>query len=271
MRFTEALIVCIICCIPLAAQLNTASLSGKVVDERQTVIPNAKVALYREGSVDAVFQTETDDAGKYFFEGLAAGEYTLKISAAGFYSIRVKSVSVSGRPISLPPVALFVSPTDYAGDGPLIDHSRFLPAEPQSGTVIGSVRVDPFRPGMTLAELYELEPRAEALADVDVILYCDIGKPCAVTKTNEHGEFKFESQQPGKYMLWLHRDGYYPIDEFSVIVQEGVETVYNPVLAEKCWKGDCNPRRRPKTATRIVYSTPNASRTLPALPPPSAV
>ena len=69
---------------------------------------------------------------------------------------------------------------------------------------------------------------------------------CGTTKTNEDGEFRFTGLNPGEFNLQVTRKGFYPLHEAGYRVDAGRESIYYPIYLEKCFRGDCNPSKRPK-------------------------
>src|SRR5579859_4968422 len=69
--------------IPSSAQVNTADLSGHVLDQSGARVPGAKVTV-RKASTGATRSTEADAEGTYSFLGLEPGTYNLTAQAPGF-------------------------------------------------------------------------------------------------------------------------------------------------------------------------------------------
>jgi hypothetical protein len=67
----------------LFAQEFRGSLSGRVTDPQQAVIPNAKILLH-ENETGARFQTVTNSDGTYVLPFLPPGPYTVAVEAPGF-------------------------------------------------------------------------------------------------------------------------------------------------------------------------------------------
>src|SRR5260221_11633779 len=67
----------------LAAQVNTASLTGSVKDASEAAVAKAKItAAHTATGVQRV--TESDSAGAYFFPILPVGEYEVSVESQGF-------------------------------------------------------------------------------------------------------------------------------------------------------------------------------------------
>ena len=67
----------------VAAQVNTASLTGLVKDSSEAAIVKAKItAIHKATGVERT--TETDNGGSYFLPILPVGDYELSAEASGF-------------------------------------------------------------------------------------------------------------------------------------------------------------------------------------------
>src|SRR5258708_6357076 len=80
----------------LAAQVNTASLSGVVKDTSQAAVSKAKVAVTHKAT-GVARDTETDGAGNYFFPSLPVGDYALSVEAPGFKKTEVALTLETGQ------------------------------------------------------------------------------------------------------------------------------------------------------------------------------
>ncbi|MBI3406380.1 MAG: TonB-dependent receptor, partial [Acidobacteria bacterium] len=69
--------------LPVAAQVNTADLSGTVMDPKGLAISGAKVTV-KNLATSATRESSTDDTGLYRFVGLPPGRYELSIQVQGF-------------------------------------------------------------------------------------------------------------------------------------------------------------------------------------------
>lgn len=99
MRYFLFVLVCVL--FPLAAQTNTAALSGAAVDASAGVVPSASVSIENEAT-GARRVTHTDEAGRYNFEQLLPGTYRLTAQAVGFQTDVVTGVQLSiGRRAAL--------------------------------------------------------------------------------------------------------------------------------------------------------------------------
>ena len=76
-----------------AAQENTNSIAGTVVDAGGSVIPNATITVVGAGSVEA----KTNASGDFALAGLAAEVYTLEFRSPGFVTRDIATIVVAGR------------------------------------------------------------------------------------------------------------------------------------------------------------------------------
>src|ERR1035441_6920832 len=83
---------------PLAAQVDYASLNGTVTDPSGAVVVGARVAAVSSGT-GFRRETTTSAAGTYQVTGLAVGTYTVTISRDGFKAVDFKQVDLAvGQP-----------------------------------------------------------------------------------------------------------------------------------------------------------------------------
>jgi len=203
------------------AQEATASITGTVVDMTGASIAKANVELF---SGTLKYQVHTDDSGAYRFSNLPAGQYTLKFRVPGFKVFDLTSIKLSeGEQKRVPDV-----PLDVGSCGTISRNLALLPSEDVFGRLSGSV-VPPLR-------------------EVEVTLICRTFTACRSTKTDSNGRFSFEMISAGFYGLNFRREGYYPENAtgYGYYVNAGWESVFTPVLLEKCRNGNCDPKRRPK-------------------------
>jgi hypothetical protein len=83
------------------AQGTTSRVIGTVQDATGAVVPNATVKLINEGT-RVTFQTNTSNAGAYFFEAVQPGEYEVDVEANGFRKFTSHNNSVNiGQPATV--------------------------------------------------------------------------------------------------------------------------------------------------------------------------
>jgi hypothetical protein len=81
---TLAFLLLIFCLIGVASGQGTASrVTGRVLDEKGSVIPGAIVTLTNE-STQVTLTTETGSGGTYVFDSIQAGTYTVSVEKQGF-------------------------------------------------------------------------------------------------------------------------------------------------------------------------------------------
>ena len=69
------------------AQTSSASISGHVIDQSKSAIPNAEVKLLDQ-STNVVISTHTSGNGDFVFADVAPGTYTAIVTAVGFKELR---------------------------------------------------------------------------------------------------------------------------------------------------------------------------------------
>ena len=84
--------------VPLAAQVDYASLNGTVTDPSTAVMPGARVVAL-SNATGFRRETTTGAGGTYQMSGLAVGKYTVTISRDGFKAAQFKDVELAvGQP-----------------------------------------------------------------------------------------------------------------------------------------------------------------------------
>ena len=78
-------IVCLLCvlCLPGAAQVASAELSGTVLDSTGAAVGGAKVIAVNNGT-NIAHETVSDGIGNYIIHLLPPGDYTVSAEAPGF-------------------------------------------------------------------------------------------------------------------------------------------------------------------------------------------
>ncbi len=208
-------------------QESTAGLTGIIQDTVGTGIPGGSVVL--ESALGPRREVQTDQEGAFRFSGVRAGLVILSITAPGFDAVKAKLDLVAGERRSLPPVRLNLAPTGgcfFGGSDP--EQTRFLSGEPSQGGLVGGVRVG-----------------REPVLGARVTLACWIGFGCTApgsTTTDSQGTFRFEIIRPGRYVLSIEQNGFYPLRNMQFIVVGGVESYYLFNL-DPCPNDDCTIRR----------------------------
>jgi hypothetical protein len=90
-KLAERLLISLVVCLPLAAQVDRASLNGTVTDASGAVVAGAKVETVSPGT-GLRRQTLTGASGTYEIPELPIGTYTITVSKDGFKSVQSKDV-----------------------------------------------------------------------------------------------------------------------------------------------------------------------------------
>jgi hypothetical protein len=78
---------------PIFAQIDRATLTGVVLDQSHSVVPNASVTLSAEAT-GLTYTVSSNNAGVYTFAGLRVGRYTASIAAPGFETLQIQAFSL---------------------------------------------------------------------------------------------------------------------------------------------------------------------------------
>jgi len=217
----------LLACSPLSLhpQGETASLTGVVQDPSGAVIGgNSSVVLEPAGG-GVRRETQSDERGVFRFSGLWAGPYTLSIRVPGFDSVKVKQDLLAGEQRSLPPIRLNVGSSGCFSTDPDPERTRFLSAGLSTGGLAGNVKSG-------------LGP----VAGARVSLACWLDRGCSEnperTKTDSQGDFEFENIRPGRYLLSVEQDRFFPLVSMGFGVVGGLESSYSFNLTP-CPNGDC--------------------------------
>ncbi len=79
---------------PLAAQIRSGTIVGKVTDSSGAAVPGVEVVV-RETGTNATFPFQTSENGEYLAPYLQAGSYEVQARKAGFKSVIQKGISLS--------------------------------------------------------------------------------------------------------------------------------------------------------------------------------
>jgi len=205
------------------AQDATASISGGLTDVTGAYITNAPVEL---DSGTRKYESRTSKNGIYEFSNLPPGDYTLTFRVIGFLPLIVTSIMVSEREqVRIPDVPLEVA-------------HGLCPRPIARGQIL-------LAPGSTFGRL--TGSVVPPTADVDVTLVCRTFSACRSTKTDSSGGFSFDMLSPGVYGVGFGRDGFYPENAsgYAYTAYAGWESIYAPMVLEKCPNGNCDPKLRP--------------------------
>ena len=76
------------CCLPSAAQLSTATITGIVHDSTGGVVSGAKLTLHNlDTSIE--MRAESNTSGNYVFLNITPGRYSLEATSSGFQTSKV--------------------------------------------------------------------------------------------------------------------------------------------------------------------------------------
>jgi hypothetical protein len=89
-----ALLLCSLIGFPAFAQMETATLSGVIIDPNGRVVPDVEASATRI-ETGTIVTTKTNGAGIYFFVGLMPGHYHLTIRKPGFKEIAIKDFELN--------------------------------------------------------------------------------------------------------------------------------------------------------------------------------
>jgi len=106
--------------------INQASISGRVVDPQDMVVPGARVVA-RQTQTNLTVEATTDSEGRFRFSYLKLGPYTLTVSLQGFGDITRNLVLSAGSAFELPLVmnlATLDASVDVVGEVPVIEAAR---------------------------------------------------------------------------------------------------------------------------------------------------
>lgn len=92
--------------IVLILSANSQELSGKVIDENKTGIPNATITLLRSSDSSIIKYAITHSNGDFNISGASPGFYLIVASSSGFLIKYSNSFEINGKNISLPPIIL---------------------------------------------------------------------------------------------------------------------------------------------------------------------
>ena len=131
--------------VPAGAQVDTADLSGSVLDPLGSAIPGARVTV-KKLDTGATRSTEADDNGQYSFVGLAPGNYELTVEAKGFArSVNSELILTIGQSAELSPILQIegqVTGLTVTAKPQLIETSRTAVAETVDQTQINNLPIN---------------------------------------------------------------------------------------------------------------------------------
>ncbi len=116
MRSNSRLRACLVAalCMPLAAlaQVTTGSVTGRVVDQSGSVIPDVQVVLISETQNTRSATVKTNGSGDYVIPNVTPDTYSIEVTAAAFKKDLVKGIVVTGGDrVGVPQITLQVGGT----------------------------------------------------------------------------------------------------------------------------------------------------------------
>ena len=228
-------------------QGGTGSLTGKLIDITGAGIWQAHIKLESERGDQ--YSAEPNSEGEFSFVHLLPGEYILKAESPGFQLLTVRAIRIGdGEPKTLPPLRLDIGSMACERE-PLVQYIRLLDGETHTGDLGGRIQLDEG----------PMKGNTQGIVGAEVRLLCGkggiFGKDviCDTTKTNQDGEFRFTGLDPGEFTLQVIQKGFYPSHGAHYRVDAGRESIYYPTHLEKCFRGNCDPSKRPKKPVALCF------------------
>jgi hypothetical protein len=223
----------------LHAQEATSSLTGTVRFTQANggeMISDASVTLEPvSGGVRQ--EKQTDSRGSFRFSELPAGTYILSIARIGFDGTKLKADLLANEQRSLPPIALTLAPSGcFSPSDANPERTQFLSAGLSFGGLAGRVKND-------------LGP----VVGARVLLSCWIERGCSSPKaaiTDSQGDFEFQNVRPGRYILNIALDKFFPVS-MRFAIPGGIESSYSFDLTP-CPNGDCTIK---PSQSRVILIT----------------
>ncbi len=91
-RFDQGLVLALLFCSPVLAQVDRASLTGTVTDASGAAIPDSTVTVETALTGFRRERASTSNAGTYQMPGLVVGTYTVSAAKTGFQTVRTENV-----------------------------------------------------------------------------------------------------------------------------------------------------------------------------------
>src|SRR5665213_2141387 len=89
-----AILSATLACGALYGQVNTATVTGTVIDPTGAAIPRAKIEAKNE-STGIISSTASNDVGRYGLTSLAIGTYDFTVTASGFQTLKRTGIALS--------------------------------------------------------------------------------------------------------------------------------------------------------------------------------
>jgi hypothetical protein len=91
--FAACTILSILCCVPATAQMDTATLAGRVADSSGAVIVKARVELV-DIERNTKSRVQTNNTGLYIFPDIRPGHYRMEVSAPGYKTVALATLTI---------------------------------------------------------------------------------------------------------------------------------------------------------------------------------
>jgi len=91
-RLLRSALLAALCVLPIAAQLDRATVTGSVTDPSGAAIPGAQV-IVSNVATGAKFTTTTNHLGQYTQPGLPVGNYEIRFDASGFRQLVLSGIT----------------------------------------------------------------------------------------------------------------------------------------------------------------------------------
>lgn len=220
--------------LPPGPAQGVGSVVGTVVDAAGAGVWGAQLTL-RGMNGELVVQTPSGGAGEFRFSNVPPGTYSIEATARRLTSKGAKDVKVTGGAETAVKIVMEV----YTRHPPRCDTPTkitFDPIQSTSSEIAGKVEV----PAATYP--YLLMPAESILVTVTG---GEGRKPVGSARTDAAGNFKLAIQNPGKYTLTIHRDGYADFIADGVEARTGERTsIQWSLLLSRCHRVDhCEPVR----------------------------
>jgi len=216
------------------------SLSGTVVDLSGYEVRGAQLRLL--GTNGEIPQALSGGKGEFRFPKIAPGTYSIEATGSGFARATAQSIKVTGGAETTVKIVMKVAILERCDPGP---KTKSAPI-PSSVAEIAGVVKGPWPP----ANDSDWNPAENVLITAaGPMLLTETGPKsgglAASTRTDKEGRFKLPIQEPGRYTIVAHQDGYTDFMVEDIVVKTGQRVTILPGLPlDVCltWDG-CAPHR----------------------------
>jgi hypothetical protein len=216
------------------------SLAGTVVDLSGYEVRGAQLRLL--GTNGEIPQALSGGKGEFRFPKIAPGTYSIEATGSGFARATAQSIKVTGGAETTVKIVMKVAILERCDPGP---KTKSAPI-PSSVAEIAGVVKGPWPP----ANDSDWNPAENVLITATgPMLLTETGPKsgglAASTRTDKEGRFKLPIQEPGRYTIVAHQDGYTDFMVEDIVVKTGQRVTILPGLPlDVCltWDG-CAPHR----------------------------